>query len=130
MIANCHSSAERVHGGRLFSPSSTRNRCSQIDGERRRLSSTRSLFDETIAEAADSLDVLGSRAQFIAQSAHVSVHGARVGETLVFPYIAQQLVAGLYETAPLCQECDQLEFDCGQVDLVAVDCDFMPGNVH
>ena len=56
----------------------------------------KSSLHKAVTDAAHCVEVFGGRADFLAQPAHVGVHGARVDEAVVFTYVAQKLVAGLH----------------------------------
>ena len=68
-----------------------------------------SFFQKPVADAAHGVEEFGGVAQFVAQAAHVGVHGAGVNQCVVTPDVLQQLLAGLDAALALGQHGDQFE---------------------
>ena len=72
-----------------------------------------------VADAADGVQMLRRRAELFAQPAHVRVHRARVNQAVVFPHVAQQMVARLHAPGALRERGEQLEFRRRQINRLA-----------
>src|SRR5205814_7457443 len=89
----------------------------------------RSTFAQTIAETTDGFDRVTGLAQFLPQSAHVSIDGAGVDHAFVTPDVAEQAIAFLNATAALHQGAQQFEFDAGEMHDLAIDQNLMAQSV-
>ena len=63
--------------------------------------------------------MLRGGADFFAEAAHVGIHSAGIDEGIVFPDIAEELVAGLDASGALGEDGEELEFGGSEVDGLA-----------
>jgi hypothetical protein len=89
-----------------------------------------SWVQKPVADAAHGVEEFGGLAQFVAQAAHVGVHGAGVNVSVVAPDILEKLLAGLDAALALGQDGDQFELGQGQVQRFVLIGDAVAGAVN
>src|SRR4029077_13017011 len=85
----------------------------------------RLIFAQTIAETADGFDSVAGLAQFLAQSANVSINGSGINHAFITPDVAQQAVPLLHPAAPLNKSTQQFVFETGEMNDFAVNGNMM-----
>ena len=82
-----------------------------------------------VTDPTNRIQIDRSAAQFIAQSPHMRIHGARVDVPFVLPNIAQQSFPGLHQPATLHQHQEKLEFRCRKIEWPAAENDGMTWHI-
>src|SRR5690606_20662286 len=84
---------------------------------------------ESIAGAAQRLDVLGGSAELLAQALDVRVDGARGQARIMAPHVVKERPAGLHAAAPCEQRGQEPKLDRGEAQLLAVEPRAVAGGV-
>src|SRR5437868_4384736 len=86
-------------------------------------------LDEAVADAADGVEITAGETEFFAKTPHVSVNGAAVDGSVVFPDVAEELFAGKDASTPLGQHRQQFELGCGEADCLVLNADGVARNI-
>src|SRR5262249_39727085 len=87
-------------------------------------------LDKAVADSAHRIKVFGGVAELFAQAAHVGVHRAGVDHSVIFPDVAEKLLARLHAAPALGEDGEELKFGGGEIHAAVVHLGDMAGDVH